>query len=99
VRKHRLSAFFGTDLQNVLRHLEVRSLLLTGVYTEVCVESTARDAYFLDYYVVLVSDCCGTTREEFHRSALERCERNFGIVASGDAISEAWQRMSLATLT
>lgn len=99
VRKHRLSAFVETDLHTVLRHLGVQSLLLTGVYTEVCVESTARDAYFLDYYVVMVSDCCGTTSEEYHRAALERCDRDFGTVATSGEILAAWSRRSRSTAT
>ena len=73
VRKHRYSAFAETELNTVLRHLGVQSLLLTGVYTEGCVESTARDGYFLDYYITLVEDCCGTTTQEIHQCVLDRC--------------------------
>lgn len=90
VTKHRYSAFIDTELNAVLRALNVQTLILTGVFTEVCVESTARDGYFLDYYIVIVSDCCGTTAEAAHAGVLGRCERDFGVVATGKEITEIW---------
>jgi len=90
VQKHRYSAFIETELNTVLRHLEIQTLILTGVYTEGCVESTARDGYFLDYYIVMVEDCCSTTSEERHRDTLDRCERDFGTVATAKEIEKAW---------
>lgn len=91
IRKHRYSAFVETELHTVLRRLGVKTLILTGVYTEGCVESTARHGYFLDYYVVMVDDCCGTTSEKIHRQALDRCERHFGIVALSEEIAAIWE--------
>ena len=79
-----------TDLPTLLRHLGVRTLILAGVYTDGCVESTARDGFFLDYYVVMVEDCCATLTEEAHESALARCERSFGVTAPSTAITTAW---------
>src|SRR5919199_4638857 len=51
VTKHRYSAFVGTDLEQVLRALRCRSVIMTGEATNVCVESTARDAYMRDFFV------------------------------------------------
>jgi ureidoacrylate peracid hydrolase len=90
VIKHRLSAFVDTDLRTVLGHLGIQSLILAGVYTDGCVESTARHAYFLDYYVVIVDDCCATVSDERHRSTLERCEWDFGVVATSQTIMALW---------
>jgi ureidoacrylate peracid hydrolase len=90
VVKHRLSAFVNTDLQQVLEHAGVQSLILTGVYTDGCVESTARHGYFLDYYTLIVDDCCATVTPERHRSTLERCDWDFGIVATADQITTSW---------
>ena len=59
VVKHRYSAILGSNLRDILKERGIRSLLLAGIATDTCVESTARDAYFLDYYVTLVADCCG----------------------------------------
>jgi ureidoacrylate peracid hydrolase len=59
-----------------------------GVETDTCVDSTGRDAYFLDYYVTFVADCCGAASEEDHRGVLERFSRDYGqAVVSGDVIS------------
>ena len=58
VIKHRYSAFANSELDDLLKRHGIRSLLLAGVSTDTCVESTGRDAYFIDYYVTLVADCC-----------------------------------------
>ncbi|HEY7675569.1 MAG TPA: isochorismatase family cysteine hydrolase, partial [Candidatus Methylomirabilis sp.] len=92
VIKHRYSAFAGTDLEPLLRRRGVRSLLLTGVSTDTCVESTARDGYFLDYYVTLVADCCGALSEADHRDALARADRDFAAVVTSADVVRAWER-------
>lgn len=94
--KHRYSAFVGTELERVLRRRGTRSLLLTGVSTDTCVESTARDGYFLDFYVTLVADCCGALSEEDHRGTLARADRDFAAVATSAEIIAAWQRTRAA---
>ncbi len=60
VRKRRYSAFMDTDLDLILRSQGIKTIIVTGVATEVCVESTVRDAYQMDYEVVLLSDCTGS---------------------------------------
>jgi ureidoacrylate peracid hydrolase len=88
VTKHRYSGIINTNLDTLLKERSIKSLLLTGVATDTCVESTARDAYFIDYYVTLVADCCGAASERDHRGALERFERDYGpVVTSADVIS------------
>ncbi len=94
--KHRYSAFAGTDLGPVLRRRGIRSLLLTGVSTDTCVESTARDGYFLDFYITLVADCCGALSEADHRGTLARADRDFGGVATSAEIIAAWERARVA---
>src|SRR5690606_27664368 len=66
VNKHRFSAFVNTELELILRSLNIQTVLLTGVATNVCVESAARDAFMRDYYVVLVEDCCATYDQRDH---------------------------------
>jgi ureidoacrylate peracid hydrolase len=56
VTKHRYGAFEGTDLDLVLRSRGIRTVIMTGVATNVCVESTLRHGYFLDYWPLLISD-------------------------------------------
>ena len=98
VIKHRYSAFANSELNDLLKRRGIRSLLLAGVATDTCVESTGRDAYFIDYYVTLVADCCAGAAERDHRVALERFERDYGAVVNSADIIEAWERCgALAT--
>ena len=78
VIKHRYSAMVNTELPGLLKQRGIRSLLLTGITTDTCVESAGRDAYFVDYYVTIVADCCGAASEEDHRGALKRFNRDYG---------------------
>ncbi|CAN5650597.1 cysteine hydrolase [soil metagenome] len=91
VTKHRLDAFFRTELDDILRGLGVETVILAGVYTEACVESTGRHAYFLDYYVVVASDLTSGTQPASHAASLAACERDFGIVATSEEIEETWR--------
>jgi ureidoacrylate peracid hydrolase len=90
VIKHRYSAMVNTTLPGLLKQHGIRSLLLTGIATDTCVESVGRDAYFIDYYVTLVADCCGAASEEDHRVALKRFNRDYGPVVTSSDVIEAW---------
>jgi ureidoacrylate peracid hydrolase len=92
VTKHRYSAFANSQLDDLLRRRRIRSLLLAGVSTDTCVESTGRDAYFIDYYVTLVADCCAGATQRDHCVALERFERDYGAVVNSADVIEAWER-------
>jgi ureidoacrylate peracid hydrolase len=91
VIKHRYSAFINTDLNTVLKARGVQSVLVTGVATNVCVETTARDAYMFDYYVTLVEDCAAAYDPKLHRATLENIRRHFGLVASSEEIIDTWK--------
>jgi ureidoacrylate peracid hydrolase len=93
VIKHRYSGVINTELDPVLKRHGVKSLLLTGVATDTCVESTARDAYFIDYYVTLVSDCCAAFNAADHQGALARFERDYGPVVGSAEIIAGWERI------
>jgi len=90
VIKHRYSGFIDTDLNTILKAKGVESLLMTGVATNVCVESTARDGFMLDYYVTMVSDCMATADAVLHEGTLENTRRHFGVVASSREIIQTW---------
>ncbi len=90
VIKHRYSAFINTDLNTILKAKGVESVLMTGVATNVCVESTARDAFMLDYYMTMVEDCVATSDPVLHEGTLENMRRQFGVVASSHEIIETW---------
>lgn len=60
IKKHRYSAFFGTDLDIILRTKGIKTVVVTGVTTENCCHATARDAMFNGYKVGFISDATGT---------------------------------------
>ncbi|MFQ5850751.1 MAG: cysteine hydrolase family protein [Candidatus Binatia bacterium] len=91
VIKHRYSAFINTDLNTVLKAKGIQSVLVTGVATNVCVETTARDAFMYDYYVTMVEDCAAAYNRSLHEATLENIRRHFGLVASSGEIIAAWQ--------
>jgi ureidoacrylate peracid hydrolase len=96
VIKHRYSAMLNTGLDALLKRHGIRSLLLTGVATDTCVESTGRDAYFTDYYVSIVSDCCGAASESDHLGALARFDRDYGAVVNADQVAAAWAQLGVS---
>jgi ureidoacrylate peracid hydrolase len=93
VIKHRYSAMVDPELDTLLKRHGIRSLLLTGVATDTCVESTGRDAYFRDYYVSIVADCCAAASSSDHLGALARFDRDYGAIVTASAVIEAWQRL------
>lgn len=68
--KHRVSAFYGTPLDVILRANGVGEVLLCGVATDLAVQAAARDAHDRDYAVTVVSDCCGAASDEDHETSL-----------------------------
>jgi ureidoacrylate peracid hydrolase len=97
VIKHRYSAMINTDLKDLLKERGIRSLLLTGVSTDTCVESTGRDAYFMDFYVTMVSDCCGAVNDDDHLRALARVDRDYGAVVPSGEIIGIWDKLDQST--
>jgi nicotinamidase-related amidase len=93
LRKHRYSAFIGTGLDVMLRKRGIRSVVIVGVATNVCVESTARDASMLDFYTVVAEDGVATRgSRERHDNALAEITSCFGMVVPTSRILDAWQR-------
>jgi ureidoacrylate peracid hydrolase len=70
IRKHRSSGFIGTNLDLVLRSNRVETVIVVGVMSEGCVESTARDAAFHDYYVVLTPDAMASDILAWHEASV-----------------------------
>ena len=87
--KHRYDAFIDTDLDLVLRSRGIRTLIVCGVTTNVCVESTTRHAFFLDYYCVVPGDCVAAYGDGLHKMALRNIDFLFGEVADSDRIIES----------
>jgi ureidoacrylate peracid hydrolase len=90
VVKHRYSPFVGTSLPVVLRALGRPVLAIAGVTTNVCVESTARDAFMQDWQVVLLEDCAAALTKAEHDAAVHNVRTYFGRVADATALERAW---------
>lgn len=86
IRKRRFSGFFQTDLDLVLRELEVKTVIVTGVVTNICVRSTCHDAFFLGYQVIVPSDCVRATGPREQESTLWDIATHFGSVTTSDKI-------------
>jgi ureidoacrylate peracid hydrolase len=82
VIKNRYSALISgsSNLERVLRNMGIDTLLIAGTKTNICCESTARDAMMLDFNVVMLSDCCAALSDGEHQAALETIIQQFGDV-------------------
>ena len=94
VVKNRYSALIpgSSQLERLLRSHDIDTVLIAGTKTNVCCESTARDAMMLDFKVVMLSDCCAALSDDEHRSALENIFQQFGDVATSE---DALRKLSL----
>ena len=92
VVKHRFDAFSGTELDSELRRRDITRLLCCGFTTSICVESTARDAFFRDYYTAIVADAVAEFDLDLHQSTLKTFNRSFGPVLTVDEILAVWKR-------
>ena len=90
--KHRYSAFYNTDLETVLRCLKVEDLVISGVMTNLCCESTARDAYYRDYRVFFLADGTGSINEEMHLASLLNLAFGFAFVTTADGVLKDLQK-------
>jgi len=87
VDKYRISGFWDTPLDSILRNLGVRSILFTGVNTDQCVLHSLTDANFLGYGCIMVEDCCATTSPDFCTEAtVWNVKKCFGFVTDSKAV-------------
>jgi ureidoacrylate peracid hydrolase len=86
VTKHRYSAFYNTDLEIALRGMGITDLIIAGVLTNVCCESTARDAFFRDFRVFFLADATASSEPEFHVATLKNLAYAFAHIARTDEI-------------
>jgi len=86
ILKHRYSAFYNTDLETILRCQKVEDLVISGIMTNLCCESTTRDAYFRDYRLFFLADGTGSVNEEMHRATLLNVAFGFASVTTTEKI-------------
>lgn len=88
INKATISAFSSTNLDSILWTRGLRYLLFTGVSTNMCVETTAREAADRGFRCVLVDDGCGASQPEYHEATLVTFQRLFGKVRSSEEVME-----------
>jgi nicotinamidase-related amidase len=96
ITKTRFSGFWQTDLDSVLRKRQIDTLIFAGGTTTVCVESTLRDALFLEYNALVLADCTEDMTPQLHQSALQRINMFFGWVCGSIDVAAALQRVAPA---
>jgi nicotinamidase-related amidase len=84
VIKHRINAFYATDLEAILRAQKIQNLVICGVSTDMAVQSTTRDAHDRDYKVTVVKDACAAMSEEHHEGSIKILER-IATIATADS--------------
>jgi ureidoacrylate peracid hydrolase len=96
IKKTRYSACIRTNYEDDLRAMGVETLIMTGIATNVCVESTAREAYQRDFRVVIIEDCCASMSEDAHEAALNTFRRGFGgLVYKAADVVAAWPAVTV----
>jgi ureidoacrylate peracid hydrolase len=93
VTKHRYDGFYNTDLELILRSNGIENVLMTGVATNTCVETTLRSAFVRDFEVTLVDDCAGARTQRAHDGTLDNVRSGFGVVAGADEIEREWRQL------
>lgn len=99
VEKHKWSAFDGEDkegkkLQEILGKMGIKTLVVTGVVAETCVETTIRDAYDKDYFIVVPKNSVGSNQEDQLKARMKYWEKGFiGDVVEEQVIKDNWSAL------
>jgi len=90
VNKSRYSGFVNSELHTILQTYNIKYLIFVGIATNVCVESTIRDAYFHEYFPILVSDCvAGVGPDNIQEATIFNVQNFFGWVTTSNDIIES----------
>lgn len=82
----------ASPLERIMRSRGIETLLIAGTKTNICCETTARDAFDMDFNVVMVSDCCAALSDREHQATLESIIQQFGDVMSTDEVLQRMQQ-------
>lgn len=93
VRKTRYNAFYRTKLEKILRDKYINSLLITGVMTHLCCDTTAREAFTRDYEVFIVVDATASKNEELHLSSLRALSHGFAVPLTTEQVLKTFREM------
>lgn len=95
VVKQRYSAFFGTELADVLKSLSCTHLIVAGVNSQACVRATAIDAYQMDYPIILATEAISSYDPEFHRESMRYLAQSIGTPMDNDDLRHWMARQEL----
>ncbi len=90
IPKYRYSGFVSTYFDRYLRSNGIKTLVLTGLSTNVCVESTLRAGFFKNYYIVCPQDCVATYNHILHEATLQNISYYFGVVTESRKLCDIW---------
>jgi ureidoacrylate peracid hydrolase len=97
IYKHRFSGFYETELHELLQRSNIKYLVFTGGTTSVCVESTMRDAFYRDYYCLLLEDCTAEPiAQTNHDASLHLLGRVFGWTCRSEDLLAAFKQPAAA---
>jgi ureidoacrylate peracid hydrolase len=97
ITKHVYSGFMHTGLEKLLREANIKVIIVTGLFTSVCVETTIRDANSLGFYVVEPRDCVADLDQTAHDQSLKTVDTFFGVVTLSDEIISHWDKSANST--
>jgi nicotinamidase-related amidase len=94
LHKTRYSAFFGTELERFLRRKGIRTVVISGVMSHLCCDTTARDAFMRDFQVVFLMDATASSHEELHVSTLRAMADGFAEVLTCNELAKrlGWRK-------
>jgi ureidoacrylate peracid hydrolase len=92
IEKNCFSGFIGTDLEARLQAAGIRSIVLAGVQTNICVDSTLRDGLALGFHVAIAGDCVASHTPQLHDATLANVRLAMGEVLSRSEITAIWRR-------
>lgn len=90
--KKRYNAFIGTGLNAALRGEGIDTLVVAGLTTECCIDSSVREAFERDYHVFLVTDATACYEPDLHQAALKALGLNCALLTATDAVLSAWKQ-------
>jgi len=78
IKKRTFDAFYGTELEKILKSKDIDEVLLTGVSTDICVQNTAAGALYRGFDIIVLEDCTAAISEDKHKDALSYMKNVFG---------------------
>lgn len=92
INKATYDSFYETNLEEILQKQQIEQIIIAGLVTHLCVESTARNAFIRNYHVFLPIDCIASYNEEIHLSSLKAAAHGFGIPTTSQELLEKFER-------